>query len=146
MRYWDASAIIPLCCKQTSTAAVDELLATDDEIVVWWGTHIECASALARLERDTAFANTDLTLARNWLRALAESWSEILASEPLRRQALHLLRLHPLRAADALQLAAAMAWAENWPAPASFVCLDERLRLAASKAGFNILPREGAIA
>jgi len=46
-------------------------------------------------------------------------------------RALRLLAVHPLRAADALQLAAALVWFRDHPAGLDFVCLDERLRTAA---------------
>ncbi|HSJ25022.1 MAG TPA: hypothetical protein VK929_10160 [Longimicrobiales bacterium] len=61
--------------------------------------------------------------------------------EHVRTTAMRLLRTHPLRAADALQLAAALAWA---PAPAGdvFVTLDERLATAATLEGFTVLPAD----
>ena len=40
---------------------------------------------------------------------------EVLPAEAVREQAARLLRLHPLRAADALQLAAALVWADSPP-------------------------------
>jgi len=58
----------------------------------------------------------------------------------LRDRAGRLLRSHPLRAGDALQLAAALAWAEDAPGADPFVCLDDRLRDAASREGFQTLP------
>jgi predicted nucleic acid-binding protein len=54
--------------------------------------------------------------------------------------AMRLLAAHPLRAADALQLAAAMLWARDKPGGRDFVCLDERLRTAAILEGFAVLP------
>ena len=58
----------------------------------------------------------------------------------LRERAGRLLRRHPLRAADALQLAAALAWTEHAPGGERFVCLDDRLRVAATREGFAISP------
>ena len=51
-----------------------------------------------------------------------------------------LSRDHPLKTADALQLAAALRWCEGDTMNASFVCLDNRLRGAALDEGFNVLP------
>ncbi len=48
--------------------------------------------------------------------------------------------IHPLRAADAMQLAAALVWTEDATSGAEFVCLDQNLREAALKEGFTILP------
>jgi hypothetical protein len=48
---------------------------------------------------------------------------------------LRLLRVHPLRAAGALQLAAALEWA-GAPPDGELVTFDERLREAAVREGF----------
>lgn len=69
------------------------------------------------------------------------SWTEVEPSEAVREQAARVLRLHPLRAADSLQLAAAMVWCQGDPSHGEFVCLDHRLRDAARREGFVILPR-----
>ena len=59
----------------------------------------------------------------------------------LRDRAGRLVAAHPLRAADALQLAAALMWCDDTPSTVTpFVCLDERLRNAARREGFSILP------
>ena len=50
--FWDASAIIPLCCSQPATAQGRRLQRELKRMVVWWGTPIEARSALARLVRD----------------------------------------------------------------------------------------------
>jgi hypothetical protein len=59
--------------------------------------------------------------------------------EPLRRLAQRLVRVHPLRAADAFQLAAALVAAEPDPSGVEFVCLDPRLANAASREGFRVV-------
>ncbi len=53
------------------------------------------------------------------------------------------LRVHPLRAADALQLAAAFIAAERRPSSLELITLDDRLAAAARKEGFVLvdLPR-----
>jgi hypothetical protein len=58
----------------------------------------------------------------------------------LRDRAGRLLATHPLRAGDALQLAAALVWCREAPHETPFVCLDARLRDAARAEGFAILP------
>ena len=50
-----------------------------------------------------------------------------------------MLRVHPLRAADALQLAAAVAFAEDNQAGVRFVSFDARLNDAAAREGFPVL-------
>lgn len=73
------------------------------------------------------------------LRALADAWQEILPAEPIRTTAERLLRVHPLRAADSLQLAAAIIAAEREPTTLEFVSLDDRLGEAASREGFRVV-------
>jgi hypothetical protein len=65
---------------------------------------------------------------------------EVLPSEILRRRSERLLAVHALRATDAFQLAAALPWSRGEPAARAFVSLDERLREAARREGFRILP------
>ena len=74
------------------------------------------------------------------LRALALSWDEILPSEAVRGIAQRLLRVHALRAADSLQLAAALVAAERDPASLPLVSLDQRLGEAATREGFTVEP------
>ena len=109
-------------------------------MLVWWGTPIECTSAIARRERDDALTVADASICIDRLRALASAWHEILPEEPVRGLALRLLRVHPLRTADSLQLAAAIIASEHQPATLEFVSLDTRLNDAASREGFPVHP------
>ena len=59
-------------------------------------------------------------------------------SDVIRETATRFLRVHPLRAADALQLAAAFAAAERRPASLEIVTLDDRLADVAGKEGFAV--------
>lgn len=139
MRFWDSSAIIPLCLAQPRTADSQTALANDREMVVWWASVIECASAIARLHREGHLTDLEERAARDTLFLLQRSWYEVQPGSALREQALRLLRLHPLRAADALQLAAALEWAGT-PATGVFMCFDDRLKRAAAREGFAPLP------
>jgi hypothetical protein len=60
-------------------------------------------------------------------------------SESVRRTAERLLRTHPLRAADSLQLAAALIASDHDPRSLELVCMDERLKSAARREGFTVL-------
>lgn len=135
MRFWDSSALVPLVLNEPQTRWARGLLDADDEIVVWWGSAVECGSAIARLHRDGRLTHAAERDARSVLDLLRGSWFEVQPGDSVREQALRLLRLHPLRAADALQLAAALEWAGT-PADGAFVTLDDRLRDAASREGF----------
>jgi predicted nucleic acid-binding protein len=101
--------------------------------------HGECASAVARREREGGLRVAEASAALERLRDFADGWQEILPGDAIRTVAQRLLRVHPLRAADSLQLAAAVVAAEQERATLEFVSLDERLREAASREGFPVL-------
>lgn len=137
MRFWDSSAVVPLLVRQPATPAAREAFETDPDQVVWWSTPVECASALARLVLEDVLSRDDEAAALKRLDVLRRRWHEILPGDRLRAQAERVLRLHPLRAADALQLAAALEWAGT-PASGSLVTFDTRLAHAAEREGFAV--------
>ena len=138
MKFWDSSAVVPLLVGETTTEAMQVIAAEDPAMLVWWATQLECLSAIARLERDEDLDGeaTEAALAR--LDALVEGWNEVLPGDNARRTARRLLRVHPLRAADALQLAAAVVAAEGQPRSLEVVTLDDRLVEAARREGFPV--------
>jgi uncharacterized protein len=139
VRFWDSSAIIPLTVAEASTAAMQAIAAKDPVMCVWWGTEIECVSALARLEREEALTDIATTAALERLDSLAESWNEVQPVVAVRGAARRLLRVHTLSGADALQLAAAVVAAEGLPSSLDIVTLDARLAAAARREGFSVL-------
>lgn len=142
MRFWDSSAVAPLLVAEGATAVVQDLLRADPAMLVWWSTTTECVSAIARLEREGDLAGADVETALSRLDEIGRGWSEILPSEPVRSTARRLLRVHALRAADALQLSAALLAAEGRPETLALVTLDDRLRDAARREGFRVVPRD----
>ncbi|MEE8292728.1 MAG: type II toxin-antitoxin system VapC family toxin [Candidatus Tectomicrobia bacterium] len=140
MKFWDASVIIPLCLEEPRTPLLKKVSEEDEAIVVWWGTPVECYSAFARLRREGVLSADDEDQACYILGRLATAWTEVEPSQEVREQAQRVLRLHPVRAADALQLAAALVWVQGQPFGQHFVCLDRRLREAAQREGFLIFP------
>jgi uncharacterized protein len=140
MRFWDASAIIPLCLAEPWTPFLMQSLAEDGLMIVWWGSLVECWSAFARLRREGLFDTRDEEQARAILAHLATAWTEVLPNQAVREHTARTLQLHPLRAADALQLAAALVWVQGQPSGHPFVCLDHRLRAAARREGFLLIP------
>lgn len=139
MKFWDASAIVPLLMAEPSTKTLQGLSEKDPTMIVWWATEVECASAIARLERDAALDDAAAREAFDRLKHLAHAWHEVDASDPIREAAVRFLRVHPLRAADALQLAAAFVAAERRPSSIEVVTLDDRLAVAARKEGFVLI-------
>ncbi len=139
MRFWDASAIVPLLADEASRPRMRALLSEDGDMLAWWGTPVEVSSALARREREGLLSADDVAATLEALRDLADAWHEIQPSPSVRSTASRLLRVHPLRASDSLQLAAALVAADHDPATLDIVCLDERLASAARREGFRVL-------
>lgn len=140
MRFWDSSALISLCVDEPKSGPMRTVLRGDPEIATWWSTRTECLSGLMRRSREGSIRGEGLSQARAVLVTLADSWVEVVPSELVRSNAERLLAAHPLRAADALQLAAALVWCGGKPEGAEVVSFDVRLREAALREGFAVLP------
>jgi predicted nucleic acid-binding protein len=143
LRFWDSSAILPLLVSEVTTDVMRALVQEDPAMLVWWVTEVECVSAIARLERQEDLSTDATVVALERLDALAEGWSEVQPVEAARRTARRLLRVHDLRAAAALQLAAAIVAAEGHPASLDLVTLDDRLAGAARREGFVVHAETG---
>lgn len=140
--FGDTSAVIPLLVHEPTTARFLALLRADEDMIVWWGTHVECVSALARRRREGGLDFAGEAQARAALDLLVPVWTEVQPTGHVRFLAERILAVHPLRAADSLQLASAVVWSENAPDHRAFVCLDVRLRAAARKEGFGVQPAD----
>ncbi|MDP3719400.1 MAG: PIN domain-containing protein [Acidobacteriota bacterium] len=138
--FWDSSALVPLLVPESQSVVLAALIADDKEATIWWATPLECHSALHRRHREHPLPQPAMTSAIERIRTLVEHTDTVSPSDELRRRAARLLAVHPLRAADALQLAAALLWCEEQPHAEGFVSLDVRLREAALKEGFTVLP------
>ncbi len=121
------SAVASLCVIEPRSAAAKSILVKDPSIVVWWVTRTECLSAFVRQAREGDLGVAGERPARQVLEALAESWLEIQPTETVRAGAERLLAVHPLRAADAFQLAAAVEWCQRRTKDMGFVSFDTRL-------------------
>lgn len=139
MRYWDSSALVPLLTEDAATGRMQTVYGEDPTMIVWWGSPVECMSALARLEREEKLDAVSIAKVARRLKQMQRLWQEVQPLETLRDIAMRLLRVHPLRAADSLQLAAAIIASEHRPSTMDFVCLDIRLALAAQREGFNVI-------
>ena len=136
MKFWDSSALVPLLVCEARATALAALYRLDPDVVAWWGSEVECSSALGMLERAGALDAHGVELALSRLDALCNAWQEIQPVAEIKMTARRFLRVHSLRAADALQLAAAFAASERRPSTLEFVCLDDRLKDAAWREGF----------
>ena len=140
MAFWDASAIVPLCCSQPASAQGCRLQRELKRMVVWWGTPLEARSAFARLVRDGDMTQDERSAAIKLLGQRRVAWDEILPTEKVRSLAEGLPDAHQLRAADAAQLAAALVWCRERPKQRQLVSFDDRLSAAASALGFSVRP------
>lgn len=140
MRFWDASAIVPLVAEERVSAQTLDLYRDDPEILVWMLTITEVMSALCRKLRAGALTRDQFRAMRSDVVDLSMDWSEVTAAEAVRRRANRLLEVHDLRAADALQLASALIATADEPQGFPFVTFDSTLGIAAEKEGFTVLP------
>src|SRR5262245_31115227 len=138
--FWDSSAIVPLLIDEPRSADLTEQLRGDREPAIWWSSPVECQSAIQRRHRETILTDQDLHACNERLRGFLQHVDTVAPTDELRRRAARLLALHELRAADALQLAAALIWSEEQPHGESFVSLDPKLRDAAAREGFTLVP------
>jgi uncharacterized protein len=139
VKFWDSSAILPLLLDERTSASVAAVYEDDERQIVWCLTEVEAVSALARRERQGG-RPVDVERARTTLKILSERWEEVTSVESVRTRAIRLLGTHGLRAADALQLAAALVFCDERTESLPFVCLDDRLAEAARKEMFPVLP------
>jgi len=142
VRFWDASALLSLLVAQRATEELTRLVEADPAVVTWWATPVEATSAVAQLQRDGALDERGASDIIRQLRDLLAAAYGVEPVEEVRAAACRLLRVHDLRGADALQLAAALVWADHQPSGLAFVCLDEHLRRAADREGFDVLPAD----
>ncbi len=108
--------------------------------MTWAGSKVEIASAIERRGREGQLAPPARLAALAALDELAKAWMEIDGVVLVCERALRLLAVHSLRAADAMQLGAALVAAGDRPKGHEFVCTDQRLREAAAREGFAVLP------
>lgn len=136
--FWDSSALVPLCVHESTSRRAHAQLRKFLP-VVWWGSLGEVHSAIARLHRLDQLSDAEEQKARSQLDLLNRGWREILPGDHVRELATRLLDAHDLRAADSLQLAAALTWCQQRPAKRSFLCADQRLSRVAIATGFSVL-------
>jgi uncharacterized protein len=139
MRFWDSSALVPLVCRETQSGRCREWLRRDRDLVVWALAAPEIVSALTRKVREGALPSKTFRAAKARLAGLERGWNEVIDLDTVRTRARRLLETHPLRAADALHLGAALVAFEERTAGVPFVTFDQQLAEAAAKEGFTVL-------
>lgn len=139
MRYWDASALVPVVVAETDSGLVRSWLSEDDHIVTWAWTRTEITSAIERRAREGSLSRHQRRQVLARLDAFAGSWDEVTDVLAVRTRANALLARHRLRAADAGQLGAALLIQEQLAGVLTFVCLDHRLSSAAELESLRVV-------
>jgi predicted nucleic acid-binding protein len=139
VRYWDTSALLPLLVEERRSDEVRRLHHQDPAVVTWGWTRVEVTGAIERLARGGKLSRSRRRESIDRFMELATSWDEVVDLVAVRTRATALLARHPLRAADAAQLGAALLVADGDPSTLSFVCVDERLAEAAEREGLRVL-------
>ncbi|HKV25490.1 MAG TPA: type II toxin-antitoxin system VapC family toxin [Candidatus Acidoferrum sp.] len=106
--------------------------------VICWATSVEIYGAICRLHHEKLITDPEKQGAVTRLQRLGLAWREILPDDHVRDLALACLDKYPLRAADALQLAASLTWCQRRPANRTFITADFRLGQAAESSGFSV--------
>lgn len=139
MRFWDSSALVPLVVTQAASPTTDKWLSEDAGIAVWTLTPVELVSALMRLVREGSMKEEEASDAESRVDELLKASHLVIDVEAVKSHSRRLLRLHPLRAADAMQLGAAWEWAAGRPTGRVVHTLDGRLAAAARREGFQVI-------
>lgn len=139
MRYWDASALIPLIVAEEASTRIRRLFRDDPMIVTWAWTRVEIASAVERRAREGSLSRRMRAECLERFGRLADQWDEVVDVAAVRIRAMQVLARQSVRAADAAQLGAAMLLSEDDHASTEFVCLDQKLALAAEREGFRVV-------
>jgi len=139
VRFWDSSAIVPLFNAEPRTKDAESWLKTDPDMTIWSLTRVEVLSALPRRRRERALSDDEFNIARIELDHASQNWFHVTDFEKVCLEAERILATYPLRAADALQLGAALVAADGEPETLELVTLDRRLAEAAVREGFPVL-------
>jgi predicted nucleic acid-binding protein len=140
--FWDSSALVAALLDEPRSRELIDAFDADPVPVIWWGAPLECHAAVVRAVREKRVSREEAAEAAERLREARTQVREVAPLEAVRTRAMRLLTAHPLRTADSLQLAASLIWCEEQPASETFVCLDQRLRDAARREGFTLLPAD----
>jgi predicted nucleic acid-binding protein len=138
MKFWDSSALVSLLVTEETTTLRQRQYDIDPWAVVWFGTLAEIESSLVRRQREGQLSAAEEAAARKRLSEITVQWTEVTPTNEVRARAIRLLRVHPLRAADAFQLAAALIFCREQPQHLPFLTADQRLLTAANLEGFPV--------
>jgi uncharacterized protein len=139
IRYFDSSALAKRYVRAEGTTEVNRWLR-EARSATCRLTEAELSSAFARRVRDGTMSAQARTTAVARMRADLDRIHVVEIVSVVVERVHDLLARHPLRAADSLQLAAALFLADRTGRPTEFVVYDERLADAARAEHLRVLP------
>jgi predicted nucleic acid-binding protein len=137
MSFWDSSALVPLCTNEPRSRLAGKFWKQFPQKIVWWETSVEICSALARLERENIITLQKRLNAEKRLEIIEKVWTEIQPAARIKELARTFPAQHKMKAADSLQLAAALFWCKEHPKGKDFISGDEKLIKVAQTVGFT---------
>jgi len=140
MRFWDSSAIVPLLVLEKETEQCVRALQSDREVMVWTMSKVEAFSALCRRLREGSMKEHVFDSAKKRMNSFFDMTFEVISVPKVKDRALRLLQAHPLRAADAMQLASILVATQEDPSKVPIMTFDDRLIQAAKREGFTVNP------
>lgn len=139
MRFWDSSALVPLIVEEEASRWCRDLRRSDPRVAIWTLTRTEVVASLRRRERSGEIRAREVAASLRRLDLLERECEEVEDVPAVRFRAEAVLARHPLRAADSLQLGAALLLVDDKPRRRSFVTADRILAAAADAEGFEVL-------
>jgi uncharacterized protein len=119
--------------------ALQALAGQDPDMLVWWGSQLECVSALTRLERAVALDAKAVATSFERLKQLADSWHELKPGGIVRESAVRFLRVSFVGGSRCSTTCGCLRRSRARPPSLQFVTLDERLAGAARQEGFELV-------
>jgi uncharacterized protein len=132
MLYFDASALAKRYVREKGSVKVRRLLSSDLAATSRYSA-VEIASALARRMREGVLTDADRERALGALQEDMTAWVAVELTTEVVIRAQGLLRRHPLRAGDAVQLASCLHLQEALEDRIAMVAFDDRLVAAARR-------------
>jgi predicted nucleic acid-binding protein len=138
LRFWDSSALVPLVLEEARSPTCRATARGDRDAIVWMFTETEVLAAIHRARLANRLSDDEVGTAERRLERLARAWKVVVDAPTVQKEAREVIRRHRIRAADSLQLAAALLWAKGRPKGRGFVVADHDLALAATADGFDV--------
>ena len=137
--YIDTSAMVKRYVRESGRAAVQKLVA-HHSLVSSVILPVELYSAFVRRTREGTLATVALPRLFSRVGADRLHWTLVGTTAEVVNEAQSLVERHPLRALDALHVAAARVFQRQLNLPLLFVSADQRQLAAAKREGLSVLP------